>query len=356
MLIIFFTLGLQTSLQLEFARNTSTIHPKAVLLSLSRFLVPMAPVISATGSILLYVISRGVDMVTLVAFSVYLISALAVMLGRGMIHGLGYHYQVLLADALSALAQLLTCVALHRFDALNATAMIVVAAAAGLVQACTQWTWLATRPEPDNSFTPSLRRLLRIGLETLPQAGGQWLTWNSDRIIVGAILGPGSLGIYGVASTFAALVWTVPSATFQYVIRSVTITQSHHFIRQMRQRIFALSVLFASMILIFGGAIIMWWLPEEFHGALLPLILLCMASTLLAAAQVDLAACIGLGARRSGAEASLTGGVALITIGSAMTWAFGIVGTAIASIIAYLILAYAARTRVRRREKEVLTS
>lgn len=143
-----------------------------------------------------------------------------------MVVALSRPMQALLASGFGSYAQLAVVLGLLGGQALTLNSALLSFIFGGLAQ-CTLAVFLAGRRGNMTISADGLKRRLRsLIAEGLPVQGyalGSVALQRSGRILLGAIAGSSSLGVYGVASSLAELCRLLPNAIGQFVFNSVAV-------------------------------------------------------------------------------------------------------------------------------------
>lgn len=184
------------------------------------------------------------------------------------------------------------------------------------------------------------RQILSFGIRG--QVGGVvgLLNLRLDFLILGALAGPGPLGVYAVASKFAELV-KVPALAVTWVsyprIARRGPLSSARAVRHQLPWLLALGVVGAAVVAVAAGPLLPASYGSEFAESVLPAVVIVVG--LAASPAGGLASGYLLGTSRPGTNSVVQGVGLVLTLGLDILLipSFGILGAAVASAVAYLV-------------------
>ena len=194
--------------------------------------------------------------------------------------------------------------------------------------------------------------LLTRGIPAIGLSLGQAGTLRIDRILIGLFLTASPVGIYSVAATCTEVVWLVPSALSQVLFQKLA-SKSVDQRTANRARVASLACGLATAVVLFAIAplVVNVLVGARFAEAVLPLRILLVAAVLLSSYQLDAYALAAHGRIGLAATGTLVGFGAVLFADLLLIPAYGIVGAAWASVIAYGVMAILVRILVRRGTK-----
>ncbi len=224
--------------------------------------------------------------------------------------------------------------------------LVVVLIAADLVVGAGAWLRLGRQVHrhgmrlggrPDRELA---RHILSFGMRG--QVGGVvgLLNLRLDFLILGALAGPGPLGVYAVASKFAELV-KVPALAVTWVsyprIARRGPLSSARAVRHQLPWLLALGLVGAAAVAVAAGPLLPALYGREFAESVLPAVIIVVG--LAASPAGGLASGYLLGTSRPGTNSLMQGVGLVLTLGLDVLLipSFGILGAAVASAAAYIV-------------------
>lgn len=313
--------------------------------------------VTAVAACCFYLLARGPRLPTVAAFVCYCALMVPASLGREGLHGLGRHIRAVLTDVYAATIQLVLASALYLTHRLTVPAVLACGCIGFVAQiAFSRWSGPRHQARCRHRLAVVARLVLRIVEFSAPGmvlAGGQMIAWKGDRLVLGIFAPPRTVGIYAVGATIADAAWILPTAVSVIVLRKVAVTGSMRPLRRWRRPILGATAIGALLLGIFASLFIRDLLGSGYAGSVNIVWILCFASVLFASQQVDLAACNGAHRLDVGARVALWGAGTLIVCAFALIPYFKGVGAAVASVIAYLVMAALARRASLRLTREL---
>lgn len=313
--------------------------------------------ITAIAAACFYLLARGPSLTTVAAFSGYCALMVPASLGREGLHGVGRHIRATLTDVYAATIQLVLASVLYLAHGLTVSAVLVCGCIGFIAQIFIS-RWCGPRTELRHRFSlPAVTNLaLRMIVFSAPGMVlvlGQVIAWKGDRLILGAFGPPRAVGVYAVGATIADAAWMLPTAVSVIVLRKVAATGTMRPLRKWRGPILGTTAATSLLLAILVPLFIHSLLGPGYAGSVKIVWILCFASLLFASQQVDLAACNGAHRLDIGARVGLCGAGTLILFSFALIPHFMGVGAAIASVVAYLVMAVLARRASLRLTREL---
>jgi O-antigen/teichoic acid export membrane protein len=268
---------------------------------------------------------------------------------REALHGRGRHVTAVSGDLLGITVQIVIVAGLRLTGHLDIHAACLVL----LVGAAVQVVFLDLRlrkgrPSSDQNGTQqSLLAIVRFSLPAVATNLGQAFVIRGDRLLLGALTMSATVGIYSVAGTVTELLWILPSAIAQVAFRRAALLGQTHQYRRTRN-----AVLLLTLFLCFALAGTARWLIPALLGAdyadsvalTYPLI---VATIPMASYQMDVAVLNGLGQLKVASRITLTGSAVLAVACLVLIPLWAAWGAAIASLVAYTVMAVMARLWLR---------
>lgn len=194
------------------------------------------------------------------------------------------------------------------------------------------------------------RFLLRRGVPSLGLTAGQSMTFRVDRYIIGAVLGPGAVGIYSVAATLSEILRLIPSALGQVAFfRTASRSLQPKVLERARLILLLAMVPALAFMAIFAPQIVRMLFGSEFTSAVIPLRILLLGEIAIMSFQIDSRILTGLGALSSAGVAGMFGFAVVICADLILIPQYGMVGAAWASVGAYLGMGLLTRYLLHRR-------
>jgi O-antigen/teichoic acid export membrane protein len=196
--------------------------------------------------------------------------------------------------------------------------------------------------------------LVAKGIPAIGLTFGQAATLRIDRILIGLFLTASPVGIYSVAATGTEVVWLIPTALSQVLFQKFA-SKSVDLRSATRARVVSLAFGLATAVVIFAIAppAIDLLVGAKFAGAVVPLRILLVAALLLSSYQLDAFSLAAHGRIGLAASATLVGFAVVLVADLLLIPAYGIIGAAWASVLAYGSMAAVVRIMVKRLESRV---
>ncbi len=270
---------------------------------------------------------------------------------RDGIYAFGHNGRASRGDPLAAALQLVLVLAIWATWGLTLDRALLVVTVS---QACCAIYLLAQFRRVDLPLTVSLSWkscLLQIrgGLPALITNLGQTFIFRIDRLLLGFLATTTAVGIYSVAVTMTEALLLIPISIGQAMF---------HRLASGRMRLEAMRRLrLTSLIISMAGAAVLGlvspWLIEllfgrEYQLAVTPLRILLVGAVAMGSYLVDVACMNAVGRLNSAAKLTLLGFILVGTFDLALIPPYAMNGAALASAIAYVVMAIAAAMRLRR--------
>lgn len=209
-------------------------------------------------------------------------------------------------------------------------------------------------------LVPSLRAIgaiYRYSVRSVAANAAQWLNYRLDVFVVGAFLGARAVGVYAIAVRVAELLWQLPNAVAFVLLPRTASSGSDRgwtLARRAALETTAITAMLALVLAAVGRPGIAMVFGEEYAGAYLPMVVLLPGVVALGTSKI-LTSYIG-GRGRPGLNSLISAGALVVTLIAdfALIPAFGLLGAALASTVAYLLTVGAALSGSRhsyRRER-----
>lgn len=306
------------------------------------------------GLAVLWITKSLDDPIVGILFVPYAVLMLVSYLLREGLHGLGRHTTAVRGDIATTATQSVLVVVLAPLGLVSLRNVLVTMVIGQAVQVALHLRSLrpVCRAQASSDHAVSADRpstaVVRFSLSAVPVIFGQAFVIRGDRLILGALSAPGSVGIYGAAATFTELLWLISNGVGQIAFKRSTQTglvgaSEHH-------RLYALVVTAAGCVVISvtAPALVPFLLGEAFREAVPLVWVLSLAALPMASYQIDVAVLNGLGRMRRAASITASGSVVLTVLCLLLIPRIDAMGAALASLIAYSVLAAMARIQVRR--------
>lgn len=263
---------------------------------------------------------------------------------REALHGLGQHRAAVFGDVLSSLLQISLAVSLHLAGKLDVVAVCLCV----LGGSAAQNIYLAHRlssVERTTAVGPgrSFSEVLRFSLPALVTTLGQAIAIRGDRLILGFLTSSTAVGLYGVAATFTEVLWIIPLGVAQVAFRRASVTRSADASRLSRNLALAVTAVACGFLAVMVRWIIPLLLGEAYRDAIGLSYILIVAALPMASYQLDIAVLNGLGRLNAGGRVTVSGSAVLLVGCFALVPHFGAQGAALASLVAYSLMAVLAR-------------
>jgi len=326
------------------ARYSLSRHKRFTLLLCSVHLATMA----LLGWPLLLLASAWRGWVVAAAFLAYGVATLGVYMLREALHGVGKHVLATSGDVVLNIALVLGVTLLHSRNYVRVPSVTWLLALAALIELLFLAISLTVVKQVPGQVVPiPFRAFLRLSAPALAGALAQAFTIRGDRILLGALDGPRSVGIYGTAATFTEALWIIPLGVGQILFR-LSGQGDLPRVRQLR-RIALVSVLLLAVCGAGTAKPAVRILLGTEYAASVPLIwVLLFASIPMSLYLLQAQILNGSGDLRGTAIAGVTSAVVLLVGCVSFIPLWGAVGAACASILAYSSMAAIASLRVRR--------
>lgn len=257
------------------------------------------------------------------------------MVGRGRVR------PAAIVNAASPVVQIVVFAALALVGLLNTKlavwTWIAVIAGVAIVFTALEWSQRADGP---GSKPDEIGSTLRFGAAAWTMAIAGYLLLRQDMLVVSALLGPGAVGVYGIAVTFAQVAMFVPNALGAILMPKVAGEQdAGAVVARVSRLVWPMAVAVAAAVAAVAVPVIPLVFGQPFAGAVGPLVALVPAMgayALLLAVQAYL---VGVG-RPGDALAAVVAGVSVNLIANVILLSrIGITGAGLASVAGYGVAA-----------------
>jgi len=195
-------------------------------------------------------------------------------------------------------------------------------------------SWAAAKP------------LVVLGVPSLGYTVGLLTLQRVDRIILGAVSGPTTLGVYAAAATLAEAIRLLPSVVGQLIFSRVA---EHGGVPpdalRVRRHLLAITALMV-VLLELMAPLIPVILGEAYRPSIPVFRVLLLAELFMGAALIDTRISLGLGSVHGVSATTIVWVVLSIPLYCLGSWTAGAMGSAVATVVLYV--GYAATIRVRR--------
>ncbi|MEA2716537.1 MAG: hypothetical protein QOI99_854 [Actinomycetota bacterium] len=352
------SLGLNTSGRIHLVGQEATRVAPGDFAGLSAALSLFEVVVCAgLGLVLLPLVDVHLSVAEQALFGLFGGSLLAAYLANAALNAFGWTAAATAVDAAGSVAQLVAVAALWMAGARTVDPYLAALLGGNLVQLALALLVLRGHGTPlrPRFSAVSWRRLVRTGLPGIALDVGGVLTFKLDRYLIAAFLTPAAAGIYSVAATAPELLRLPVLALSQPIFHRLASGAAviADFRRTRRLCLAATGALVVVMFLVAPFAV-QTLFGAQYRGAVTPLRVLLLAEFGITAFYLD-ASSLAAGLHRVGAAgAAALVGFVLVAIGDVILIpAYGIVGAAWASVVAYSAMGLVAHLLVRRHEPDI---
>ncbi|MCT1603729.1 lipopolysaccharide biosynthesis protein [Dermacoccus nishinomiyaensis] len=291
---------------------------------------------TAVGALVFWLVSGQLRWGVLLLFVGYAVLMLAAYIRRELLHGLGKHRAAVNGEILTVVVQLGLTTAAHVAEVLTVeTALLSLGLGVG-AQLLMQRVLLGEHREGASN---ARLRLLRYSFPALGTTVGQAFALRGDRLVLGVIASSAAAGVYGSAASLSEALTLVAAGVGQVLFRRSSGGTSRARILKPLVAITALTGIGAAALAWLAPWLIEIALGDAYMSAVVPLRVLCVATVPLATYQVAVAALNGSGRLSAAGRVTLTGAVVLTVGCFVLIPAWGMVGAAGASVVAYTFMA-----------------
>jgi len=278
-------------------------------------------------------------------------SLLAQHLTTEAIYAYGHARVAAAVDAAGSIVQLGAVVILAQGSVTTVSPFLVALLVGGVFQVALA---VVTLRRVGVSIRPRYRHgpwvlLIRRGLPGIATAIAQVLTFRMDRYLVGVFLAPGAVGVYSVAATAPELLRLPLVALGQPIFfRLASGSAELRDFRRIRLVCFMATASLAVILAVLAPFLVRTIFGGEFAGAVTPMRVLLLAEGGIAIYSVDGPSLVGVDRVR---DASLAAVAALIVVAIGdliLIPAYGTVGAAWASVVAYSVMGIVAHILLSR--------
>lgn len=317
----------------------------------ARSLIALHLLTASTLGVLILGASGGfTDWVTVPQFIALALLQLSAYLKREGLHGRGRHVVAISGELLTLAVQLIVVILMGVLDSVTLRGVLWIVIGAYALQVAylaqmsknKQTSWITQDPVAARLFP-----MLRFSAPAMLTALGQGFVVRGDRLILGVFATTAAVGVYSVAATLAEVIWLIPGGLAHVLFRRVSM--SHCIADHNKFRYFALGATAMSAVLMALAIepLIDLLLGPEYSDAVELAYLLLMAALAFSVYQLDMAMLNGLGRLDLGGRVAVAGSSALLVCCLIMIPLWGATGAAVASLVAYCIMAIGGRLAVR---------
>lgn len=321
-------------------------------LGLSALLVSVQGMVTVfAGIALLGVVEVRLSAHDLVLFGLLGGCLLAQHLTTEAIYAYGHARVAAAVDAAGSIVQLGAVVILAQVSVTTVRSFVVALLVGGSFQVALA---LVTLRRVGVSIRPRYRRapwilLIRRGLPGIATALAQVLTFRMDRYLVGVFLTPAAVGVYSVAATAPELLRLPLVALGQPIFfRLASGSAELRDFRRIRLICLIATALLAAVLAILAPFLVRTIFGSEFAGAVTPMRILLLAEGGIALYSVDGPSLVGVNRVRDASLAAVAALLVVVIGDLILIPAFGMVGAAWASVVAYTVMGAVAHVFLRR--------
>jgi O-antigen/teichoic acid export membrane protein len=193
-----------------------------------------------------------------------------------------------------------------------------------------------------------VRRIFSFSLFVLLLAAGARLTFETDALVIGAILGVGFIPFYAVANSLIVYLMDfllAIAAVVSPMATKLNTTGEHQELREMFLRwskvALSVSLMAGLFLIVLGPRFIGWWIGPEFEGPSGTILQILMISCLafLPVRGVALPVLMGIGRPRAATFAFIGAGVLNLVLSVVLAYPFGLAGVALGTAIPNVLFA-----------------
>jgi len=297
-------------------------------------------VLNAAGPDLWYGVF-DVGLITII--SLLFLAKLAIFLGRGLLRADGRYNLVMASDAIEVVAPLLILLVFIRTLAMEpavaAIAFLGASLLALLLIAITSARYYR-KPMELGAWRAFLCRVLPYGFRTQLRFAGAVLIQRINFVVVGGMLGLGSVGLYAVASSVAEVLTKIPDAA-SWIITPEAAGQdedeAHRLTMRYARWVLSLTAIGALVLGLASTHLITFLFDTDFSDAAPTLVTLLAGVVALSYSRVLEASLIGRGGAMRVAVATWLGGAVLIILDILLIPRHGLIGAGLAASGGYVV-------------------
>jgi len=271
-----------------------------------------------------------------IAAAVLSLLRLGVFIGRGIIRADGRLNIVMVADSLEVAFPLVFLLLLSRLVGLTtniAMGAFVAASLLALVFTAVNCSGYFDRPMGLGSWRRFMNRLIPYGSKTQLRFVGTVLIQRANFVVVGGMLGMGSLGIYVVATSVAEVLMKIPDAASWIVTPSAASAveeKAHRLTMRYARWVLILTAGCAVALYLVASPLISFLYDSDFSESAPVLISLLVGVVAISYSRVLEASLIGRGGAMRVAAAAWVGGAVLLVLDLLLIPRHGLVGAGLA--------------------------
>ena len=195
---------------------------------------------------------------------------------------------------------------------------------------------------------PTLRRIFSFSLYVLLLATGARLSFETDAVVIGAVLGVAAIPAYAIANSLVVYLMDFVIGIAAVVAPMATSLMSgdrSHELRDLYLKwskvALSLTVAAGAFLIVLGPRFIGWWIGAEYEASAGPVLQILMASSFvfLPARGVALPILMGIGKPKAPTVAFLATGLLNVVMSLALARPLGLVGVAIGTAIPNVLFA-----------------
>lgn len=303
------------------------------------------------GGLALWATDSLPNLMVLLFLVLYSVFNVVSYLLRDGIYAFGHNGRASRGDPLAAALQLVLVVVIWAIWGLTLDRALLVVT---FSQACCAIYLLAQFRRIDLPLTVSLSwrsclHQIRGGVPALITNLGQTFIFRIDRLLLGFLATTAAVGIYSVAVTMTEALLLIPISIGQAMFHRLA---SGRMQLQAMRRLRVASLMVSTL-----GAAVLWlvspWLIDllfgrDYQTAVTPLRILLIGAVAIGSYLVDVACINAVGRLNSAAKLTLLGFILVGVFDLALIPPYAMNGAALASAIAYVVMAIAAAVRLRR--------
>ena len=352
LLMLIGSLGAGTGMRVMFHHHPPLAYSRALKVSAQLSVVHLLTA-SVVGVGTLWLSAGRQDAWVTIAFVLFCVEMLYAYLLRQVLHGAGQHLRAIGADASTAAMQSTAVVVLYVGGSLDLNTVFLILLGGGGVQILLLYRPVAKLRGPTGSESSRLTHILRFSAPAMILSLGQAFVLRGDRLILGILSTPSTVGIYAAAATFSELLTLVPQAVGQVAFRRASVVKDAGSSKRERRTVLIASSVVALMIAAVARPLVSVLLGPLYLPAVPLIFVLLVAGLPLASYIIDSAVLSGLGLLRATSVVT-TGGASVLLVGSlCLIPRYGAMGAALASLASYSVLAIGCRLLVSRHTQGV---
>lgn len=350
LLMLIGSLGVATGGRLLLSGNDPALPPSRWHRVCATVGSGQVPLVFGLGLPLLMVTGGWSSTQQAVTFGVYGIAVVVGYLYREGLHGVGAHRAAVGSDVLMNAVLVIGVIGLRWTGALSVESVTFLLAGSATLQAAGLALFFAgitkDRSWPEGIYV-GMRKLVAMSAPALLASLGQAYVTRGDRLLLGVLTDERTVGLYGTAATFTEVAWLAPLALSQVVFRASAQHDTDK-VRRLRRRSAVVSVATAVVAAPLAAPLVRLLMGSAYEETI-PMIWVLLPATVGISLFLPAAAALnGLGDLSGPAIASGLGSVVLTIAALVTIPLWGAYGAALASTLAYGLMAFVAERRLRR--------